>query len=82
MNIIKIAKNARKNESKKEIEEAFENWFEVSNLIDMFEEKYILTEKITWAEKTAKKYFTKEILISAILGLIIGILANFIFKFF
>ncbi len=81
LHIIKLAKEARTNETKNDTEIAFDKWFEVSSLIDKFENNYIETEKIIWARKITKRYFTKNTLIGFILGVIGSIIASCIYAF-
>ena len=73
--IYKIAKVARLNESKKDIDEAFEKWYEVSVKIDEFEEKYFnKLDKIEWAKKKTFSWINKD----SIRGFIIGIISSLV----
>ena len=75
------AKEARLYEGKKNMDEAFEKWVEVSTLINEFEEEYFNPEKIGWAK--TQKYFriTRDNILSFVLGgLVSGILLKVLFK--
>lgn len=71
--IYKIAKVARLNESKKDIDEAFEKWYEVSIKIDEFEEEYFnRLDTVEWAKKKTFSWINKD----SIRGFVIGILSS------
>jgi len=73
--IYKIAKEARLNESKKDINEAFERWYEVSIQLDEFEDKYLnRVESIEWAKKKTFSWVNKD----SIRGFVIGMLSSII----
>ena len=73
--IYKIAKLARLNESKKDIDEAFKKWYEVSIKIDEFEEKYLnRLDTVEWAKKKTFSWINKD----SIRGFIIGILSSLV----
>jgi len=71
--IYKIAKEARLNESKKNTDEAFEKWYEVSIELDKFEEEYLSRlDTVEWAKKKTFSWLNKD----SIKGFIIGILSS------
>ena len=75
--IIDIAKKARLFEGKRDIENAFERWYEVSELIDQFENEYFNSSKIQWAKMISFFRF----LISFIIGIISGIIGSVIVQY-
>lgn len=71
--IYKIAKVARLNESKKNIDEAFEKWYEVSVELDKFEEEYLnRLDTVEWAKKKTFSWINKD----SIRGFAMGILSS------
>jgi len=71
--IYKIAKEARLNESKKNTDEAFEKWYEVSIELDKFEEEYLSRlDTVECAKKKTFSWLNKD----SIKGFIIGILSS------
>ena len=71
--IYKIAKDARLNETKKNIDAAFKKWYEVSTKIDEFEENYLnRLDEVEWAKKKTFSWINKD----SIRGFIIGILSS------
>jgi len=75
--IIDTAKTARFFEGKEDINEAFERWYEVSDLIDQFEKEYFDSSKIQWAKKTSFFHFS----LSFIVGIITGIIGSTIVQY-
>lgn len=71
--IIKIATEARKNESNKDKENAYANWSEVSVKINRFEENYFNCKGIDWAATVVKKMSFKKILANVVWTIIVGI---------
>jgi hypothetical protein len=66
--IIDIAKTARLFEGKKDTDEAFEKWYEVSALIDQFEKNFFDSSKIQWAKKISIFHFSVTFIVGIIQG--------------
>jgi hypothetical protein len=79
--IIDIAKNARFFEGKKNTDEAFEKWYEVSELIDQFEKEFFNSSKIQWAKKISFFHFSITFIVGIIAGVIGSIIVQYIFNF-
>ena len=77
--IIDIAKTARFFEGKKNIEEAFEKWYEVSDLIDQFEKEFFNSSKIQWAKKISFFHFSITFIVGIITGVIASVIVEYIF---
>jgi len=77
--IIDIAKTARFYEGKKNIEEAFEKWYEVSDLIDQFEKEFFNSSKIQWAKKISFFHFSITFIVGIITGVIASVIVEYIF---
>jgi len=77
--IVKLAKEARTYEGRKDIEDAFENWYKVSELIDQFESEYFRSPNIPWARK--KWFFHRfwKIIIAIIVGVIGSAIVQYLF---
>ena len=76
--IFSTAKEARINEGKKQIEDAFEKWYEVSIKIDSFEERFFDYKKINWAQKQSFFRFIGSFIVGIITGVIGSIIVWFI----
>lgn len=75
--IYKIAKEARLNEGRKNIDEAFEKWYEVSVKIDIFEERYLnRLDTVEWAKKKTFKWLNRDSIRGFTMGIISGILSS------
>lgn len=79
-NIINTAKLARLEESKINIDLAFENWCAVSKQIDDFEAKYFDSAKIKWAEKQSFFHFNANFWLGVLAGIISGIAVTLLFE--
>lgn len=79
--IIDVAKTARFFEGKKNIDEAFEKWYEVSELIDQFEREFFNSSKIQWAKKISLFHFSITFIVGIIAGIIASIIVQYIFNF-
>jgi len=77
--IIDIAKTARFFEGKKNTDEAFEKWYEVSDLIDQFEKEFFDSSKIQWAKKTSFFHFSITLVIGIITGVIGSAIVQYLF---
>jgi len=77
--IIDIAKNARLFEGKKDTDNAFEKWYEVSELIDQFEKEFFDSSKIQWAKKTSFLHFSLTFIIGIITGVIGSAIVQYLF---
>jgi hypothetical protein len=77
--IIDIAKTARLFEGKKDTDEAFEKWYEVSNLIDQFEKEFFDSSKIQWAKKISIFHFSITFIVGIIAGVIASIIVQYLF---
>jgi len=78
--IINIAKTARLFEGKKDIDEAFEKWYEVSYLIDQFEKEFFDSSKIQWAKKISFFHFSITFIVGIIAGVIGSVIVQYIFN--
>jgi len=76
--IIDIAKKARLFEGKRDIDGAFEKWYEASNLIDQFENEFFDSSKIQWAKNLSFLNFS----LSFVVGIITGVIGSAIVQFF
>ena len=72
--IVLSAKQARIAEGQRDVETAFECWYETSALIDEFEEKYFDEKKITWAKKQGWIQSGRDF----VLGIIAGVIGSII----
>jgi len=79
--IIGIAKTARLFEGKNDTDEAFEKWYEVSDLIDQFEKEYFDSSKIQWAKKISFFHFSITFIVGIIAGVIGSVIVQYIFNF-
>ena len=75
--IVSLAREARQNEGKKEIDGAFEKWYQASDLIDQFESDFLESSKIQWAKRS---YFFRRSG-KVIIGLIIGVIGSAIVQY-
>jgi len=75
--IIGLAKEARLFEGKSD-DNAFEKWYEVSGLIDQFEEEFFDSAKLQWAKKVNFIHDFRGFII----GIITGIIGSTIVQFF
>ena len=81
-NIINTARNARLEESKTNIDSAFENWCAVSKQIDDFESKYFDSAKIKWAERQSFFHFNANFWLGVFAGIISSIAVTLLFQLF
>jgi hypothetical protein len=79
--ITDIAKEARLFEGKTDIDNAFEKWYEVSDLIDQFEKEFFDPEKIQWAKKVNFLRDAKAFIIGIITGIIGSAIVQYLFPF-
>jgi len=79
--IINFAKQARVFESQKDIDNAFDKWYEASNLIDQFEKDFFDSSKIQWAKKLSFFRFSLTFIIGIITGVIGSAIVAILFKF-
>ena len=79
--IIKHAKEARIFEGKKDIEEAFESWYETSDLIDQFENEYFESPKIQWAKRIGFFHRFWKFIIGIIIGVIGSAIVQYLFPY-
>jgi len=77
--IIDIAKTARFFEGKKDTDEAFEKWYEASNLIDQFEKDFFNPSKIQWAKRLSFFHFSVTLIIGIITGIIGSAIVQYLF---
>lgn len=77
--IISNAKNARLNEGLTDLDESIEDWSRVSILIDDFETKFLVEEKLQWAKKHSYFRFSKDFIVGLISGIIGSIIVALIF---
>ncbi|MBQ9207906.1 MAG: hypothetical protein IJ158_14495 [Treponema sp.] len=80
--IINTARTARLEESKTNIDSAFENWCAVSKQIDDFEAKYFDSAKIKWAEKQSFFHFNANFWLGVLAGVISSIAVTLLFQLF
>ena len=78
--LVEKAKNARLSESKTDVEEAFSEWCEVSELIDFVEKKYFDSAKIKWAEKQSFFHFNANFWLGVLAGVISSAIVTFMFN--
>jgi hypothetical protein len=79
--IRKTAKKARleekRIESEEKLEDAFNDWMQVSIYIDRMEDDFLHSPKITWARKKTFKIFTISTIVALILGYFAGVASNY-----
>ena len=80
--IINTARTARLEESKTNIDSAFENWCAVSKQIDDFEAKYFDSAKIKWAEKQSFFHFNANFWLGVLAGVISSVAVTLLFQLF
>ena len=80
--IIKLAKEARLYEGKKDIDGAFENWYQTSALIDQFESDFFDPKKIKWAKKQYFFRLSRDIILGIIVGVIGSAIVQYLFPSF
>lgn len=81
--IITTATKARLTEGKNSKEEAFDDWYNVSNYIDKFEEKYFgHAHKVDWAKAKTFKWLVKDNWRGFIIGLVSGCISSYAVWFF
>lgn len=80
--IFQIAKEARLSESKKNVDDAFEKWCQVSLLINDFEKEFFDASKIKWAEKQSFFHFNANFVIGVITGIISSIIVSVLMNIF
>jgi hypothetical protein len=77
--ITDIAKEARLFEGKTDIDNAFEKWYEVSDLIDQFEKEFFDPRKIQWAKKVNFLRDAKAFFVGIITGIIGSAIVQYLF---
>jgi hypothetical protein len=77
--IIDLAKEARVFESKKNIDDAFEKWYEVSEFINQFEKEFFDPSKIQWAKKINFLYNLWTFIIGVVSGIIGSAIVQYLF---
>ncbi len=77
--IIGLAKEARLSEGKPD-DNAFEKWYEVSSLIDLFEKEFFDSTKLQWAKKINFFRDFRGIIIGIITGVIGTLIVQFLFQ--
>jgi hypothetical protein len=80
--IIQTAREARILEGKIDVDNAFEKWYTVSDLIDEFEEHYFDPSKVQWAKRQGLFHFSSTFIVGVVAGIIASILASVIIKYF
>ena len=84
--IIKLAKEARLYEGKRDIDEAFDHWYKASDLIDQFESECFESPKIQWARRLGLFHRFWKIIVSFIIGMMSSAIVQYLFpglfKFF
>ena len=78
--LVEKAKNARLSESKTDVEEAFSEWCEVSELIDFIEKKYFDSAKNKWSEKQSIFHFNANFWLGVLAGVISSAIVTFMFN--
>ena len=79
--IIRLAKEARLFEGKTDIDNAFEKWYEVSGLIDQFEDEFFDPEKLQWAKKISFFRGFRGFIFGIITGIIVNVIVRYLFSF-
>jgi len=77
--ITDIAKEARLLESKNDADNAFEKWYEVSDLIDQFEKEFFDIEKLQWAKKINFFRDTRAFIVGIATGIIGSAIVQYLF---
>jgi len=77
--IVKLAKEARLYEGKKDLEEAFDKWYKASDLIDQFENEYFESPNIQWAKRLGFFHRFWKIILSFIIGVISSAIVQYLF---
>ena len=77
--IIDIAKKARFFEGKRDIDSAFEKWYEVSDLIDQCEKEFFDSSKIQWVKKLSFLHFSLSFIVGIITGVIGSVIVRHLF---
>ncbi|MBD5441356.1 MAG: hypothetical protein HDR33_10205 [Treponema sp.] len=72
--IVCKATEARLHEGKKELEAAFDAWYEVSRLINQFEEEYLDSAKVDWACKQSFFRFSANFLLGVLTGIVSSVI--------
>jgi len=79
MEIIKIAKEARLHEGKRDTDGAFDKWYKTSELIDQFESEYFESPKILWAKRLGFFHRFWKIIVGIICGIIGSAIVQYVF---
>jgi hypothetical protein len=77
--IVKLAKKARMNEGRRNLEEAFGSWYDASELIDQFESEYFESPNIQWARRLSFFHRFWKIIIGIIAGVIGSAIVQYLF---
>jgi hypothetical protein len=64
-------------ESEEKLEDAFNDWMQVSLYIDRMEDSFFHSPKITWAKKKTFKIVTISTIVALILGYLGGVASNY-----
>lgn len=77
--IIETAKQARLTESKQGKDQAFDEWFNVSQKINDFEDKYFAKAyKVDWAKNKTFKWLTKDLIKGFLIGIFSGAISSYL----
>lgn len=76
--IVGCAKEARVMEGLKNVDDAFAKWYQVSIMIDAFEQRFFDSKKIQWAEKQSFFRFSGTFVIGVVTGVLASIIVSFI----
>lgn len=76
--IVGCAKEARVMEGLKNVDDAFAKWYQVSTMIDAFEQRFFDSRKIQWAEKQSFFCFSGTFVIGVVTGVLASIIVSFI----
>jgi hypothetical protein len=77
--IVRLAKEARMYEGKKNLEDSFDKWYDVSTLIDQFENEYFESPKLQWARRLSFFHSSWKIIIGIITGVIGSAIVQYLF---
>ena len=76
--IVTVAKEARLYEGKRDLEDAYDRWYEASDLIDQFESEYFESPKIQWARKKGFFHRFWKIIVAVIVGVIGSVIVQYL----
>ena len=80
--IVKLGKEARRHEGRSDTEEAFEKWYQTSELIDQFENEFFESPNISWARKKGflRRFWAR--FWQLIIGIISGVIGTILVQYF